>query len=161
MITQTSENAIKGLVYLAIQDRDVPITPAEIATHIGCSPTYLSKVMGQLVKAGILRSQRGPQGGMVLALRPDEITLLNIVEACQGVLVGAYCRELGEGGGPVCAFHEAMCHVHHATVDALRSYTLKDLAERPLPTGELKDNRECRMRFIEASDKYRRGTGKR
>ena len=148
MITQTSEIAIKTLIYLAIISEKKPIPPHDIAAKIGCSPTYLGKTMSQLVKAGILRSQRGPQGGTSLARDPKNITLLDIVEACQGLLIGAYCQAIGDQTGPVCAYHQAMWDVRMATREALKRWTLADLAAQPVPTGELAGNKECRMEFL-------------
>ncbi|MCB2155358.1 Rrf2 family transcriptional regulator [bacterium] len=149
MITRTSEIAIKALVFLALHGQQGPITPHEIAEKMGCSPSYLGKTMGQLVKAGILTSQRGPQGGMTLAVPPEKINLLMVVEACQGLLIGAYCKSIGdELAGPVCAYHRAMWDVRQATVEALRRWTLKHLSECPLPTGALAGNEDCRMVFL-------------
>ena len=149
MITRTSEIAIKALVYLALYGQKGPITPHQIAEKMGCSPSYLGKTMGQLVKAGILTSQRGPLGGMTLAEAPEKINLLMVVEACQGLMIGSYCRSIGdELAGPACAYHRAMWDVRQATVEALKRWTLKHLAECPLPTGELSGNADCRMDFL-------------
>ena len=47
---------------------------------------YLLKIMQQLVRAGVLRSKRGPRGGFSLAKSPNKITMLEIVEAVEGPL---------------------------------------------------------------------------
>lgn len=148
MVTQTSEIAIKALIYLALHHSDEPVPPHAIAARMGCSPTYLGKTMGQLVKAGILRSQRGPQGGMSLAHEPGKITVLMIVEACQGLLIGGYCRAIGDNIGPVCAYHQAMWDVRHSMVEALERWSLADLMKAPCPSGALAGNTECRMAFL-------------
>lgn len=54
---------------------------------------YLQKVLQQLVRANILESLRGPQGGFVLAKSVDKITLLEIIEAVEGPLAA--------GSGPL------------------------------------------------------------
>jgi Rrf2 family protein len=149
MLTQTSEIAIKSLIYLGLKSNKSPIPPYEIAEKMGCSSSYLAKVMGQLVKAGILRSYRGPQGGMTLAKEPEDINLLEIVEAVQGLLIALYCKSIGDDIGPVCSFHKAMWDVHNSMTQALRRWTLADLMKQPLPTGELADNDSCIMRFLE------------
>ncbi len=146
MLTQTTGLAIKALIVLTHKGDGNPIPPRQLARWIGCSPTYLSKIMGQLGKGGVLRSVRGAHGGVVLARRPREITLLEIVEACQGLLIGSYCRAIGDADGPVCAFHQAMLEIHRCMKRILAKYSLADLANRPLPTGELEGNDLCRMR---------------
>ena len=48
---------------------------------------YLSKIMQYLVKAGILKSKRGPRGGFSLAKKAEDISILDIYEAIEGTLV--------------------------------------------------------------------------
>lgn len=151
MLTHTSEIAIRSLIYLGMKGQDGPIPPHEIAERMGCSPSYLAKVMGQLVKAGILRSHRGPQGGMTLARDSKEINLLEIVEAVQGLMIANYCQAIGDEIGPVCAFHRAMWDVRRSMMDAMRRWRLADLLMTPHPTGELADNDQCLMRFLDFS----------
>lgn len=148
MITRTSELAIKAMIYLALQRADEPLPPRQIAAVMGCSPSYLAKIMGDLARSGLLRGLRGVHGGVLLARAPREITLLDIVEACQGIEAGNYCRAIGDDPGPVCGFHEAMREVHLTTRKTLRSWTLAKLAAAPEPTGPLAGNRECRMAFL-------------
>lgn len=158
MLTHTSEIAIRSLIYLGLKGHDGPIPPHEIAARMGCSPSYLAKVMGQLVKAGILRSHRGPQGGMSLARDSQLINLLEIVEAVQGLMIANYCQAIGDDIGPVCAFHRAMWDVRRSMMDAMRRWHLSDLIQTPYPTGELADNEQCLMRFLD-SDVAAAGAG--
>lgn len=150
MITQTSELAVKSMIYIALKGEGRPLPPKEIAAAMRCSAAYLAKVLGQLAKAGLLAAHRGAQGGVELAREPERIALLDIVQATQGVMIGNYCRAIGDAIGPVCGFHQAMLDVHLSTVRALGRWTLRDLAARPGPTGRLKGNIECRMHFLEA-----------
>jgi Rrf2 family protein len=144
MITQTSELALRALLLLALEAGDEPSSPRQLAERLDCSQSYLAKVMGMLVKARLLRSFRGAKGGVLLALPPEEISLKDVVEACEGVLVGNYCRSLDVPGVAVCAFHQAMSEVHRATVSTLARWTLADLVARPTPE---EPNTTCKMRF--------------
>lgn len=149
MITRTSELAIQSLVVLGLDDGDEPLSPRQLGERLGCSHSYLAKVLGMLVKADLLQSFRGAKGGVLPARPPEEITLRDVVEACQGLLVGNYCRQLDDPGFPVCAFHEAMEDVHRATVDALSRWTLADLLARPTPGRKPPDDAPpCKMRFV-------------
>jgi len=135
MLTQTSETAIRALIYLALHGNGEPIPPRQIAEEMDASPSYMAKITRMLVKANILRSHRGALGGVSFSRKPDEITLLNIVEACQGLLIGNYCETIKDHIDPVCAFHQAMVEVHQATLGVLMRWTLADLASRPRPAG--------------------------
>jgi Rrf2 family transcriptional regulator, iron-sulfur cluster assembly transcription factor len=46
---------------------------------------FLAKILQQLARKGLLRSSKGPQGGFVLNLPPEEIRLLDVVEALDGL----------------------------------------------------------------------------
>lgn len=153
MLTQTSELAIRSLLFIVLEANGRPLGPKTISQRLHCSPLYLAKVLGLLVKAGILRSVRGAKGGILLARSPDEIKLLAIVEAAQGILIGNYCEEIAGHHEPVCAFHQAMKEIHRATVDVLSRWTLADLAARPTPDHPQESPLCCNMAF-EGCEKY-------
>jgi len=145
MLTQTSETAIKALIYLALYATEEPIPPREIAEKIDASPTYMAKITRMLVKANILRSQRGSLGGVKFSRDPDSVTLLNVVEACQGLMIGNYCDAMTEHPDPVCAFHQAMMEIHQATTSVLVRWTIGDLARRPTPA---EGNVSCKINIL-------------
>ncbi|HUV12373.1 MAG TPA: Rrf2 family transcriptional regulator [Acidobacteriota bacterium] len=145
MITATTELAIRWLVYLAVAGDENPTSPRRGAGALHCSPSYLAKTSSLLVKAGILRSIRGIRGGVVFARHPEEISLLHVVEACQGLLTARYCGEADQKT-EVCSYHSAMKEVHEATTQALSRWTIKDLLENPARCPE-EGPTDCRMYF--------------
>lgn len=149
MLTRTSELAIQTMVYLARHGGDVPVAPKELAGRLDKSPTYLAKVTGHLVRADLLHAQRGAHGGVTLSRNPETITLMEIVEACQGKVLGDFCEDVGKRGG-VCAYHEAMRELHEATVGVLGRWTLAEIAARPLPAPALRGKVKCKMACVEA-----------
>ena len=147
MLTQTTETAIRALLYLEQLKNENSgaskiVTFSEIGKTIGGSSAYLKKIMGHLVRAGILRSQRGIAGGVALAKPSGQITLLQIVEACQGIVTADYCSDAGKI--KVCGFHSAMNELHLAITQVLKKWTLKDLSQHPMNffPGSM-----CKMRF--------------
>jgi Rrf2 family protein len=158
MLTQTSELAIRSLLLLGLEGDGKPLPPRRIADRLDCSRSYLAKTLGTLARAGVLRAVRGSQGGVLLARDPAGITLLEIVEACQGLLIGNYCQEIEDHLEPVCAFHQAMKEVHTVTTAALSRWTLADLLARPTPQKPQKSSLGCRMIF-EGCEKYASGEG--
>jgi len=151
MLTRTCELAIKCVVFLGLEGNGKPLSPKQIAKSISCSPSYLAKTTNLLVKAGILSSLRGINGGVLLAKPPEEISLLEIVEACQGLLVAGYCRDI-ERSGEVCSFHVAMEELHNSMVTVLTSWSVKDLMSSPARCpGE--GLTSCKM-FFEGCNKY-------
>jgi Rrf2 family protein len=146
MLTATTESAIRALIFLCRRGDDSPASPREIAGAVGGSPSYMAKITGTLTRAGIVRSRSGMTGGIVLAGPPATITLLDIVQACQGLVIADYCDALGGATSPdVCAFHQAMHDLHSATIRSLSRWNLKQLAAKPVPQGSLSGNTVCRM----------------
>ena len=140
MLTKTTISAVRALIYLGHKAAEAPQTPRHMAEQLGESPTYLAKVTRLLVRAGILRAQRGMAGGVLLARPRQDITLLSVVEACQGALLGDYCGGTAEVDAG-CAFHQAGAELHRAIVGVLSRWRLSDLLARPCPlalhlTGE-------------------------
>jgi Rrf2 family protein len=113
-----------------------------MAEQLGESPSYLAKVTQQLAKAGILRAHRGVSGGVTLNLPPEEITLLAVVEACQGAILADFCEE-GADLAKTCAFHQAAAELHDAIVQVLSKWTLAELLENPRPSKTLRKTVRC------------------
>ena len=154
MLTQTSELAIRTLVFLTLEGERNPQSPRQIADRIDCSVSYLAKILRTLVGVGILYSVRGARGGVLLSREPAEISLLSIVEACQGMLVGDYCQAQDLYKNMTCSYHHAMNELHQVTVQTLSKWTIADLVICPvgLPTA-VGDDHICKMEF-EGCDKY-------
>jgi Rrf2 family protein len=146
MLVQTTEMAIRALLVLTFEDGSAPVTPKQLAEKMGCSPSYLGKTLGTLVKAGILASVRGAHGGVLLRRRPAEVTLLEIIEACQGVILGDFCAGSAPGEAQ-CAYHVAMREVYDKTTEVLRRWTLADLKERPVRCRSSVSSTPCKMAF--------------
>jgi Rrf2 family protein len=115
MLGKTSISAIRTLILLAQQDPTQCWSPRRLAETLGESPTYLAKVVRHLVKRGILEAERGVKGGVRLVVSPADVSLLAIVEACQGEIVGNFCKSSRPDPG-------------------LARWTLDDLLQQPSAT---------------------------
>jgi DNA-binding IscR family transcriptional regulator len=104
----------------------------------------MSKVLRSLVKAGILRAEHGSKGGVLLNRRPHEITLLAVIEACQGTIVGSYCQDI-DNIGATCAFHRAAVELRETIKSVLSHWNLEHLAKTPGRTECLPDGKQCMM----------------
>lgn len=146
MLTHTSELGIQALLYLALQGDGEMIPPRRIAAAIDASPSYMSKVTGLLVRAGILAAHKGARGGVMLSVKPAELSLLEIVEACQGKVLGDFCEPTSKLD-QVCAYHRSMAELHDAIIDVLSRWTLADLVAKPLPSPSLAPHVKCKIRL--------------
>ncbi len=80
------EYAIHGLVFLTKMPAGKTTQITDIAMAINVPEAYLRKVFQQLVRGGILSSQKGAQGGFYLTREPEGISLKDVVEAIDGSL---------------------------------------------------------------------------
>lgn len=144
MLTKTAVSAVRALTFLGLNPRRRPWSPRAMAERLNESPTYLAKVVRQLVRAGLLKSHRGVAGGVSLNRDPEEISLLMVVHACQGVILGDFCTAAID---PLqtCAFHQAGAELHDAIVGVLSRWTLADFLRRPSPSPEIADQVNCRL----------------
>jgi Rrf2 family protein len=148
MLNSTTELALRALLVIGLDGAGRPLSPRRLSERLECSPSYLAKVLRMLVRARILRSVRGARGGVLLERRADTVTVLDILEACQGIIAPGYCRAVDLSVVPVCAFHRMASEVHHATVEVLARWKLSDLLAHPVPDRDLGGLAPCRMAFL-------------
>jgi Rrf2 family protein len=78
---QSGQYALRAMVRIAALKAGETITGLELAELTGVPPHYLSKILRKLVEAGLLRSQRGPQGGFYLARPARAIRFADVLDA--------------------------------------------------------------------------------
>ena len=129
-ISEPASLSLHAAALLARRD-GVRISNQDIAKALGVSGHHLAKVMQQLVRAGIVKSTRGPRGGFELARSPTEVTLLHLFEAVEGALGGAKCL-LGERvcDGGDCMVGELVHSVHQHVREYFSATTLARMAQR-------------------------------
>ncbi|GAB6187752.1 RrF2 family transcriptional regulator [Thermopirellula anaerolimosa] len=142
MLTKTTLSGLRAVTMLGLNADSQPLSPRSMAEALGESPSYLAKVLRHLVRAGILKAHRGPNGGVSLNRPPESVTLLAVVEACQGVVLGDFC-EGNLDPRLTCAFHQAGVELHHAVVSVLSRWTLADLMRRPGPDPSVAGRSQC------------------
>ena len=87
-LTRASSYALHAVVYMAAQKEDRPIASHVIAQARGIPERFLLKVLKPLVSAQVLLSIKGPNGGYRLARQPNDITMLEVLEAVDGPIRG-------------------------------------------------------------------------
>ena len=89
-ISDAASLALHAMAMLAASEH-IKLTVHEIAAELEVSENHLSKVCQRLVKAGLIKSERGPKGGLDIAKDPKQINFLQIYEAIEGPIINNYC----------------------------------------------------------------------
>jgi Rrf2 family protein len=79
MLSNTSEYALRATVYVAAHANGRLIPVGEIAEDLDVPANYLSKILHQLARDGVLASVRGPHGGFRLAIAPERLPLSRVI----------------------------------------------------------------------------------
>jgi Rrf2 family protein len=130
-LSRASTYAFYGLGYLAGQPAGRFVPLSEVTERYGISETHLAKIFQTLVKAGLLESARGVNGGFALAKPSNQICALDVIQALEGPIVEAGCLLLGEPceRDSVCRINAVWRRAQHQMLTVLRQATLADMAE--------------------------------
>ena len=121
--------AFHALIYIAAHEEGF-VTNAEIASVLHASEAHLSKVLQRLVKAGLVKSIRGPRGGFVLKKDSDAITLRDIYELFEGSLEHDVCLLEEPVCGNNCVFGDLLTKVNDLVREYMTNTRLKDAVEK-------------------------------
>lgn len=131
MLTQTSEYALRAMVYMARKHEAGYAGVKDIAEATGVPSNYLAKILQQLAKGGILESQKGFGGGFRIAQQLDKIKLLAIVDPLENISKFHRCvlgqRECNDE--VACPLHDAWKRICNEYLGALENTTLQDVAD--------------------------------
>ena len=131
MLSQTVEYALRAMVYLA-SSPDEPQSTDSVAAVTKVPPAYLSKVLQNLTRKGLSRPQPGLRAGFTLALPPDQITVLEVVEAVDPIQRIRTCPlGLAKHGVKLCPLHRRLDNALAMVEEAFRNSTLAEILAEP------------------------------
>lgn len=142
-ISEATSIALHSMVLIA-RAEGANVTVKEIVSATGFSHAHSSKVLQQLVRAGLLRSTRGPKGGFLLSGPATGVTLLAIWEAMEGPLGIEECIVSANHG--TCPFDSCILgDLPHRLSEQFRGYlgsrtlasVVEGIAGRTRPCGEV------------------------
>lgn len=140
MLSQRTRYTIRALLHLADRYGDGPVQLGEIAEAQKIPPKFLTVMLSQMSRQGLVGSRRGRDGGYWLARKPDEISYGEIVRVTRGSLGLLPCasRLAYESctncvSEDKCRLHRVMLLVRDETARILDGLSLAD----PVPVGPL------------------------
>ncbi len=127
----------RALIELAMRKGEGPVFLKDIARQQQISLPYLEHLAAPLITGGIIRSTKGPRGGISLARDPEDIKLGEIVRLLEGSLAPVECVDNPKTcrRSNACAARDVWSRLKDAMDEVLESTTLQDLAERQRQKG--------------------------
>ena len=130
MLPKTAEYALRAAVWLG-RTPSTPQSADQLAKAIRVPRRYLHKVLQDLVKAGLVRSQSGPGGGYALARSPDEITILDTINAVGCIQRIRRCPLGLDSHSSLCPLHAELDKAYAAMEDAFSRVSVAQVLSRP------------------------------
>lgn len=126
MIPKTAEYALRAVVVLA-RDPGRVYSAVEIAESTQVPRRYAHKVLQALVRHNLVRSQPGPGGGYALLPSPEEVTILDVVEAVEPIPRIRRCPLGLKNHTSLCPLHRQLDAAAAATERAFAQVTIAQL----------------------------------
>ena len=131
-ISTKGRYALRLMLDIAMNDAVEPVRLKDVAERQSISVKYLEQIISQLVRAGYVKSIRGPQGGYRLVKAPKEYTVGMILRQVEGNMVPVACLEDEESGcerQSQCVTLRIWKELNDAIKSVVDRYTLEDLME--------------------------------
>lgn len=126
MLPKTAEYALRAAVWLG-RAADLTESAESLAERTKVPRRYLHKVLQDLVRAGLVRSQPGPGGGYGLAREPETVTILDVVQAVSPWERIRHCPLGLASHTKLCPLHKELDQQYGAMEEAFSRVTLAQL----------------------------------
>ena len=146
MLAQKTRYAIRAMQHLADRFGEGPVRLSEIAAAQNIPANFLTTILSELSRYGIVATMRGKDGGYWLALSPIDITYGDLIRVMRGSLAlvpcasrfaHEKCRNCVEEGE--CRTRALMLQVRDRTAELLDAIRLSDRIDPEPPTEEDED----------------------
>ena len=127
----------RALLELALRDTNEPMLLRNIAKKQDISLAYLEHVISPLIAGGILRSTKGPKGGISLNRKPADIKLSEVIRLLEGSVAPADCVDNPDicERADTCVTRDVWCELKTAMDNILDKTTIQDMVDRQIEKG--------------------------
>ena len=138
-LTKKADYGLMALKYLAEHPDMAALSAKDIADAYGIPAQLLAKILQRLVKARLLVSHHGINGGYVLARDSRTISAFDVIKAIDGPFFITSCTKGAKGCDltPSCTIKEPLARVNETIAGVLKSISIQDLAEHEHPPGHV------------------------
>lgn len=126
--SKATNYALHTMVHLTMEPKGQAVSVDQLAYMQNLSPTYLSKILTKLVKAGLIESVPGAKGGYSISRRAQDISFLDVIEAVEGQSVLFNCGFDHEESE--CLIERVMVEAEGNMKKELAGRTIQSIAEQ-------------------------------
>ncbi|MFB3815501.1 MAG: Rrf2 family transcriptional regulator [Terriglobales bacterium] len=132
MLTRAADYATRVMIHLASLPDGTRVQRTALAEATDVPESFMSKVLQGLVRARLISSRSGVNGGFELAVPPSEVSLLDVIEAIDGPLQLNVCVGPPRGCGRQawCGAHTVWTEAQDAMTRILRRATVAEMAAK-------------------------------
>jgi Rrf2 family protein len=136
-LTRGADYAVRIMIHLASLPGNERLLLPALAAAAGAPPSFLSKVLQALTRAGLIASRRGQQGGFEILPRGRDATVLEVVEAIDGPIRLNVCLQHGASCNRKtwCPAHPVWQKAQAAMIDVLRTAKVAELSPVSINIG--------------------------
>ena len=106
-LTNSAIYALRAVFLISENEFDKPVSCRQLASDGEMPERFLLQILRNLVANGILRSVRGVIGGYLMKSQPDQLTVLEVIEAASGPIESQNLTEKV----PNCSFTKKLQHL--------------------------------------------------
>lgn len=145
MLTKAGEYAVRCMLHMAGGTIGEVVARKEIAEAMDIPGPFLAKIAQELARAGLIQIVQGPRGGYRLLKAPENVLLLDVIEAVEGEIFLNEClfRPDSCGRSTVCGVHRVWQEARKGLRETL-SVPLSELqdVEHDIPPGQALEKAE-------------------
>lgn len=129
--SKATNYALHTMVHLAMEPTSEAVKVEELANRQMLSPTYLSKILTKLSRAGLIMSTPGVKGGYRLLRAPEDCTFLDVTKAIEGQESLLNCTMSHDGKwNKNCLIERAMSDVEDKMKEELSHKTIAGIVKQ-------------------------------
>jgi Rrf2 family protein len=131
-LSQSATYAVHAALRLAEEDAAGPVSCGRLAENGHMPERFLLQILRNLAKKGILHSTRGGGGGFMLERDPQDISLLDLIEAVDGPLTTGLPAKMNLPNGCGAAIEDTLNKIAQSTRAQLAAVKLSGLSSPPM-----------------------------
>ena len=132
-ITKATEYGVRVILELSSrQEPEQPVTIDELCQVQNIPAKYFRKMIIMLINAGLVRSYRGPKGGLALGRPPAKISLYDVIKVTEGEIMLNVCLSGADECNQIeaCPVHDVWARAQGAMLNELKQVDFAELAQK-------------------------------